>query len=99
MNGTILQTTSDDVTLMWNDHKSRLKVPLGNDNNVATFHMACGFSKFDEFCLEAKIEDEEVIIGEESPLTIEESTTQKRNMEQRYPCKIPERSKRKRSSK
>ena len=75
--GTISQTTSDDVTLMWNDRKSRLTVPLGKDDNVATFHMACGFSKFDEFCLEAKIEDEEVIIGEESPLTIEESTTQK----------------------
>ena len=48
--GTICQTTSDDVTLMWNNRQSKLTIPLGRDNNVATFHLACGYSRYDKFC-------------------------------------------------
>ena len=75
--GTICQTTSDDITLMWNNRQSKLTVPLGADNNVATFHLACGFSKYDEFCMEAQVEDEQIMIGSDKPLTHKEVESQK----------------------
>ena len=63
--GTISQTTSEDVILMWHNRQSKLTVPLGTDNNVATFHLACGYSRYDEFCMEAQIEDDTVIIDKD----------------------------------
>ena len=48
--GTISQTTSRDITLMWNDRKNKLTVPLTKESNVGTFHLAPGYSKYDEFC-------------------------------------------------
>ena len=48
--GTISQTTSRDITLMWNDRKNKLTVPLTKESNVGTFHLAPGYAKYDEFC-------------------------------------------------
>ena len=44
-------------------------MPLGIDNNVATFHLAYGYSKYNEFCMEARIENDEVMIGNEAPMS------------------------------
>ena len=35
---------------MWNDRKNKLTVPLTKESNVGTFHLAPGYSKYDEFC-------------------------------------------------
>ena len=55
--GTLSKTTSEEVTLLWNDKRSRLTVPLSKTNNVATFHMAPGYTRYDQFCMEAEIGD------------------------------------------
>ena len=44
--GTLSQTTADDVSLFWNDRKSRLTVPLSARNNVASFYLAPGFNNY-----------------------------------------------------
>ena len=75
--GIISQTNSENVTLMWNNRKSKLTVPLGEENNVATFYLASGYSRYKEFCLEAKIDDDEVIIGNDTPMAIEQTIAQK----------------------
>ena len=69
IHGTLCQTMADDVTLMWNNRQSKLTVLLGVDNNVATFHLAYGCSKYHEFFMEAKVADEEVAIGNEMPMS------------------------------
>ena len=56
--GTLSQTTSEEVTLLWNNRKSRLTVPLAKENNVATFYLAPGFSKYFTFCAETELDTE-----------------------------------------
>ena len=56
--GTLSQTTCQDVTLLWNDRKARLTVPLAKENNVATFYLAPGFTKYYAFCAQAGLDDE-----------------------------------------
>ena len=71
--GTISQTTAEDVTLMWNNRKSKLTVPLSRDSNVATFHLAPGYNSYTEFCMNAELSnDNEIIISDERPLTPKE---------------------------
>ena len=48
--GTVCQTTAEDCTLTWNDKKNKLTVPLSNDSNVATFYLASGYGKYNDFC-------------------------------------------------
>ena len=71
--GTISQTNSDNITLMWNDRCSRLTVPLSKGSNVATFHLATGYTRYDEFCMEANIDhkDENIIPSMEAPMSKE----------------------------
>ena len=35
---------------MWNDCKNNLTAPLTKESNVGTFHLAPGYSKYNEFC-------------------------------------------------
>ena len=48
--GTISKTVSKDMTLMWNDCKNKLTMPLTKESNVCTFNLAPGYSKYDGFC-------------------------------------------------
>ena len=68
--GTISQTSSDNVTLLWNDRQSKLTVPLSTGSNVATFYLANGYTRYDEFCMEANIDGvrDEVIPSTEAPM-------------------------------
>ena len=54
-NGTGTETLHDKVTLFWNGRKNKLTIPLGKQDNVATFHTAPGFRKFEAFCATAEI--------------------------------------------
>lgn len=51
--GTLSQTTSTEVTLLWNERKSKLTIPLSKESNVATFYLAPNFNKYFTFCAEA----------------------------------------------
>ena len=64
---------SSNITLMWNDQCSRLMVPLSKGSNVATFHLAIGYTRYDEFCMEAKVDhrNEDVIPNMEAPMSKE----------------------------
>ena len=53
-------TDATSCTLSWGADKHQLTVPL-DYNNVATFHLAPGYSKFDAFCAEAKINEDYVL--------------------------------------
>ena len=57
--GTICQTTSRDIMLMWNDRKNKLTVPLSKESNVGTFHLAPGYSRYEAFCCTLTAEDKE----------------------------------------
>ena len=43
---------AEEATLYWDQRKHQLTVPLGASDNVATFHMAPGFDKFEAFSTE-----------------------------------------------
>ena len=66
--GTISQTTSDHVVLMWNDRSSQLRVPLSKDSNVATFHLATGYTRYDDFCMQAQLDEDTLIPSDEAPM-------------------------------
>ena len=57
--GTLSQTTSSDVTLIWNERKTKLTVPLSKENNVATFYLAPSFNKYFAFCAEAELDKDQ----------------------------------------
>jgi hypothetical protein len=58
--GTGSETDARKVTLFWNQRKHKLTIPLGKQDNVATFHLAPGYQKFSAFCAEAELNlDEE----------------------------------------
>ena len=56
-------TTGDSCLLFWeeNNQKYQHAVPLGKQDNVATFDLAPGYANFDVFCQEAKIDYAETI--------------------------------------
>ena len=59
-----LQETGSDVnaqeaSLYLQQRKHKLVVPLSPEDNVATFHLALGYSKFEAFCTEVGPEDGE----------------------------------------
>ena len=68
--GTMSQTTSKNITLMWNDRKNKLTVPLSKESNVGTFYLAPGYTKYNEFCcMMAQDEDDSSpIINMETPI-------------------------------
>jgi hypothetical protein len=64
------ETLHDKVTLFWNDRKNTLTIPLGKQDNVATFYTAPGYRKFEAFCSTAELnyaqEQEDPIIADET---------------------------------
>ena len=46
-------TNAKQCTLYWNDGDSKLDIPLGRKDNVATFPMSPGYKQFAAFCCEA----------------------------------------------
>jgi hypothetical protein len=56
MAGTGSETLNDKVTLFWNQRKCKLTVPLGRNDNVATFSLANGFKSFKAFCAETELD-------------------------------------------
>ena len=60
--GCISQTTYDSITLMWDDRTSKLTVPLSKTSNVSTFHLATGYTKYDNFCIQAQLDDREDVV-------------------------------------
>ena len=56
LKGTLSQTTSDTVTLIWNERKSKLTIPLSKESNVATFQLAPGYENYYAFCADAGID-------------------------------------------
>jgi len=51
--GTGSSTTDSAVTLHWQQKRYSLTVPLGKNDNVATFHLAPGYKHFKVFCTQA----------------------------------------------
>ena len=76
--GTLSQTTSEDVTLMWNDRKAKLTVPLARENNVATFYLAPGFTKYFAFCAETEVDTE---MDRKNPLICQQAQDEDLKME------------------
>ena len=68
--GCISQTTRDNITLMWNDRSSKLTVPLSKTSNVSTFYLATGYTKYDNFCIQAQLDenDDVAIPSEDTPM-------------------------------
>jgi hypothetical protein len=54
--GTGSETVGDRVTLFWKQRKHKLTIPLSRYNNVATFNLAPGYTKFMGFCAEAEVD-------------------------------------------
>jgi hypothetical protein len=50
------ETLNDKITLFWKQRKCKLTVPLGRNDNVATFSLADGFKSFEAFCAEAEVD-------------------------------------------
>ena len=61
--GTVSTTDSRQVVLKWAQRNYKLTVPLGKKDNVATFHLAPGISRFNAFCAEIGNEDADPIIA------------------------------------
>jgi hypothetical protein len=57
--GTGSETVNDKVKLFWKDRHNRLSIPLGRNNNVATFGTAPGYRKSKAFCTTAELNYEE----------------------------------------
>jgi hypothetical protein len=54
--GTGSETVGDKVTLFWKQQTHNLTIPLNRLNNVATFNLAPGYTKFMGFCAEAEVD-------------------------------------------
>jgi len=59
-NGCGSTTTYNNIRLFWGRNKYALDVPLGKNDNVATFYLASGFKSFNLFCQECKIDYDQV---------------------------------------
>ena len=53
--GTGSETVANQITLFWNQRKNKLTIPLSKVNNVATYNLAHGYTKFMAFCAEAEV--------------------------------------------
>ena len=62
--GTVSITDSCRVILQWAQRKYKMTVPLGKNDNVATFHLAPGIKQFTAFCAEIKNDDHNPIIAD-----------------------------------
>ena len=51
--GTGSTTNGNQVQLYWSSKKYKLTIPLSKTNNVATFHLAPGYSEYNMFCMRA----------------------------------------------
>lgn len=49
-------TNGKECVLFWGGGTFKMRVPLGKRDNVATFPMASGYTKFKAFCCEAELE-------------------------------------------
>ena len=58
--GTGETTLRDTITLFWSNRKYKLTVPISKHDNVGTFYSAPGYSRYDAYCNQAKITDDEV---------------------------------------
>ena len=54
--GTGETTTADSCTLFWKQCEYQLWVPIGQYNNVTTFHLVPGYAAFNAFCEEAQLD-------------------------------------------
>jgi hypothetical protein len=74
------QETMDhrQATLQWNHGKHILHVPLGENDNVATFSLAPGFERFEAFCAEVGFdyEDRQLIYAEPAELVSDDEDEQ-----------------------
>jgi len=50
--GTGARTIANKCTLFWDFNQQKLDIPLGKKDNVATFYLAPGFTKYQAFCTE-----------------------------------------------
>ena len=50
-------TNGMECILHWENGAYQRRIPLGRHNNVATFHLAPGFTQFKVFCAEAELDD------------------------------------------
>ena len=75
--GAMSQTTSKDITLIWNEHKNKLVVPLSPENNVATFNLAPGYKRYNKFCCQVIANDPE---WDSSPLISMEAPIRKERL-------------------
>jgi len=60
--GTRCITESRQITLEWAQRQYKLTVNIGKMDNVATFHLAPGISRYEAFCAEIDDNDEDPII-------------------------------------
>ena len=51
-------TVGDKTVMRWNDGDSQLTIPHDDSTNVATFHLAPGYSDYCQFIMEAGLEDD-----------------------------------------
>lgn len=75
-------TNAFTCTLFWK--KSKLTIPLGNLDNVATFALAPGYSKFHAFCAQADItndEDQLIICDEANIISNDEDEPNEHDLE------------------
>ena len=56
--GTGTSTNGKHITLHWKQHQAKLTVPLSPMDNVATFHLAPGFTHYQTFCHQAKFDEQ-----------------------------------------
>ena len=56
--GTGTTTNGKQVTLHWHQNKVTLTIPLSPMDNVATFHLAPGFERYNIFCQQAKLDQQ-----------------------------------------
>ena len=52
--GSGTSTNGKQITLHWQQHKAKLTIPLSPMDNVATFHLAPGFTQYHTYCYQAK---------------------------------------------
>lgn len=48
--GTTITTTHESIDLRWDQRRYKLTVPLGRNDNVATFHLASGMEQYYAYC-------------------------------------------------
>ena len=64
-------TTAIEVILQWGDNKYIKTIPLGTRNNVATLYSSPGYDKFQTFCSEAELSNNDT----DNVITCEECTS------------------------